>query len=471
MYCRNCGGNNPDDSAYCYHCGASLGDPGENRPSGNPVIPGQESMQEDYRVAPGQESGTYSQQNTGGNPYGWDGPVYPEDYRGRTGRRGSERGRKEKRGTEIVLRILIALIALFAVTAASFVVCRIITGKYPLELLVAKDEEKTDDEEPVSPTPSGETKEQPGPRSLGKDELDKTTVDAENEDSPIEYDPEKESDDPWGTMDPDSSGDPDTASQDGTVTLPHLPGYVTPNPGGPTPTPAASQSTPWEEIPAAQEDGPAAQGEGPASQGEGPVTQEQPVPTDEHSPEPPPGQETPVQTGEVPAAPAVDTQAPVEMRLIPLTDADLTNRTLVGITAAAASSTIVQSGTSNDPLLVFDRVDSTSWQEGVSGYGVGEWLKASFDGTYKVKYLAFRLGNWKNDKYYYGNAKPKTLRILIGNFEGEITFPDERAVQLVEFSQEVDANAIEITIVDVYPGTSWADTCIAAMDIYGTRIQ
>ena len=156
------------------------------------------------------------------------------------------------------------------------------------------------------------------------------------------------------------------------------------------------------------------------------------------------------------------------MRLISANDANLAGQSLIGITAAAASSTISQSGTANDPILVFDRRDETSWQEGVSGYGLGEWLKASFDGNYKVKYMAFKLGNWKNDKYYYGNAKPKTLEILIGDFRGEITFPDERAVQWVEFSKEVDANAMEITIRDVYAGTSWQDTCIAAVDVYGS---
>jgi hypothetical protein len=100
------------------------------------------------------------------------------------------------------------------------------------------------------------------------------------------------------------------------------------------------------------------------------------------------------------AAPAED-NSPVEMRLISANDANLAGQSLIGITAAAASSTISQSGTANDPILVFDRRDETSWQEGVSGYGLGEWLKASFDGNYKVKYMAFKLGNWKNDKYYY----------------------------------------------------------------------
>ena len=68
-----------------------------------------------------------------------------------------------------------------------------------------------------------------------------------------------------------------------------------------------------------------------------------------------------------------------------------------------------------------------------------------------------------SQKYHAGE-----LEILIGDFRGEITFPDERAVQWVEFSKEVDANAMEITIRDVYAGTSWQDTCIAAVDVYGS---
>ena len=56
-----------------------------------------------------------------------------------------------------------------------------------------------------------------------------------------------------------------------------------------------------------------------------------------------------------------------------------------------------------------------SWQEGVSGYGINESVSFSFDDLHKVKYIAFKLGNWKNDKYYYGNAKPKTINLVFGD--------------------------------------------------------
>ena len=108
-------------------------------------------------------------------------------------------------------------------------------------------------------------------------------------------------------------------------------------------------------------------------------------------------------------AKAVPTQAPIqEPTTVSLAAApDLSGLREITVIAANASSTISQTKNSNDPMLLFDHRDDTSWQEGVDGYGVNEAVNFSFDGMHKVKYIAFKLGNWKNDKYYYGNAKPK----------------------------------------------------------------
>ena len=90
-------------------------------------------------------------------------------------------------------------------------------------------------------------------------------------------------------------------------------------------------------------------------------------------------------------------------------------------------------------MMLFDDRDDTTWQEGVDGYGIGERVDFNFgdNNYYKVKYMGFKMGNWKNDKYYVGNAKPRTL-----------------------------TNCMSITIDDVYAGTSWEDTCITEILLY-----
>ena len=138
----------------------------------------------------------------------------------------------------------------------------------------------------------------------------------------------------------------------------------------------------------------------------------------------------------------------------------------VSVISANATSTISQTKTNNNAMLLFDKKDDTSWQEGVSGYGINESVSFSFDSFHKVKYIAFKLGNWKNDKYYYGNAKPKTINLVFGDYSGEVTFTGERKVEWVEVSPSVNADSMRLELKDVYPGTSWEDTCISEVTVY-----
>ena len=138
----------------------------------------------------------------------------------------------------------------------------------------------------------------------------------------------------------------------------------------------------------------------------------------------------------------------------------------VPVISANATSTISQTKTNNNAMLLFDKKDDTSWQEGVAGYGINESVSFSFDGLHKVKYIAFKLGNWKNDKYYYGNAKPKTVNLVFGDYSGQVTFTGERKVEWVEVSPSVNADSMRLELKDVYPGTSWEDTCISEITVY-----
>ncbi len=163
------------------------------------------------------------------------------------------------------------------------------------------------------------------------------------------------------------------------------------------------------------------------------------------------------------------TEAPTAVRLLSANQVpNLSSYSLVGIAGASATSTISQAKNPNDPILAFDNIETTSWQEGVSGYGIGETLRASFDKDYKVRYIAFRLGNWKNDYYFWGNARPKTLTIKIGDFVGDVTFNDGFSMAYLEFNKDLPANAIEIVIKDIYTtSVRWQDTVISDILIYG----
>ena len=487
---------------YCQNCGAFLG---------------QETQNNDWRS--GQDYDTDGQ-----DTYGRQGRMYTEREIRTAGRKRTSGREKEKGSGDGVIKFLIGLTAVFAVTAVSFAVCRVVTGKYPLELLDRNDEPAmtADNESPVNESPETTTAPAEAAASSAESSVSEASAAEQTEESasapavtavsskpasasalaavsskpasasaaavgsgkpasapagttenagtaqvnalPTISLPDKMTDSPEenevasaGTGEAEKAASEVQINQVGSVSFTGLAGNVTP--AAPAASTTQSSQTNQPSGAAAGIAGGAAGIAGGAAAGTGTAAGTESMNIEDI--------EAAAAAAGQAAAPAED-NSPVEMRLISANDANLAGQSLIGITAAAASSTISQSGTANDPILVFDRRDETSWQEGVSGYGLGEWLKASFDGNYKVKYMAFKLGNWKNDKYYYGNAKPKTLEILIGDFRGEITFPDERAVQWVEFSKEVDANAMEITIRDVYAGTSWQDTCIAAVDVYGS---
>lgn len=183
-----------------------------------------------------------------------------------------------------------------------------------------------------------------------------------------------------------------------------------------------------------------------------PEKEEVVTPTSEPTPEP---TATPTPTPELTAA------------LIDASEVNLEGFNEVIFDSAVASSVIQQEKVSNDPIYAFDDDIQTSWQEGVDGSGIGESIVGYSSGSWKVKYLMFRLGNWKSDKYFYGNNRPARLRIQLGNFSTEIDFPDSYQEFWVELNYPCEAEYLSLTIEGVHAGTSWDDTPITDVRAFG----
>ncbi len=147
--------------------------------------------------------------------------------------------------------------------------------------------------------------------------------------------------------------------------------------------------------------------------------------------------------------------------------AGLPNTLQVPAASAYASSTISQSGYDNSALCVIDGRDETSWQEGTDGTGIGEFLTIEYEEKAQVQFFVFKLGNWRDNDYFYGNNRPKTL-ILSFDDGSSVTasFPSDKAVYYAELSSPATTSSVTVTIDDVYQGTSWDDTCIAEITAY-----
>ncbi len=158
---------------------------------------------------------------------------------------------------------------------------------------------------------------------------------------------------------------------------------------------------------------------------------------------------------------------PMTAKLVDISQVDFTEYKQVRVASAEASSVIQQdNGAVNTPMMMFDENIETNWQEGVDGPGLGEWVDAKFSQESGIKYLTFKLGNWKTSRYYYGNNKPSKMTITVGEFSQQIEFPDEWTEFCLEFSRPCQADGIYMTIDEVYPGTDWDDTCITDMRVF-----
>ncbi|MEE1032722.1 MAG: zinc-ribbon domain-containing protein [Ruminococcus sp.] len=136
---------------------------------------------------------------------------------------------------------------------------------------------------------------------------------------------------------------------------------------------------------------------------------------------------------------------------------------------AGHSSELVQDAADdpNNVWMAMDGDEVTSWQEGVDGPGIGEYIWYGFESERKVKYISFQLGNWRTQRYAEGNNRPRELNIYLGELNMTVEFPFEQKEYWIELSEAFPAEKIQIEIASVYKGTSWDDTCIAEIGIYG----
>lgn len=135
----------------------------------------------------------------------------------------------------------------------------------------------------------------------------------------------------------------------------------------------------------------------------------------------------------------------------------------------ASASSVVQdnsAGIKNEAAQMVDGNEITSWQEGVDGDGIGEWTQFILKKEYNVRYLTFKMGNWRDQDRYNMNNRPKGILLRMGGQEYKLTFPDGKNEYMVELSDSLPISDLYLEITSVYKGSSWDDTCISEMTIY-----
>ena len=111
--------------------------------------------------------------------------------------------------------------------------------------------------------------------------------------------------------------------------------------------------------------------------------------------------------------------------------------------------------------LAIDNNTSTSWQEGVSGSGIGENLTLFFNRDTTVSVLQLYTGFTLSEYTYRANSRPKEL--LFEFSDGSrcgCVLADQLDYTVLALSKPVTTRYIAISIVDVY-SADWLDTAIS----------
>lgn len=153
----------------------------------------------------------------------------------------------------------------------------------------------------------------------------------------------------------------------------------------------------------------------------------------------------------------------------------------------AEASSELESGTmySYSANNVIDNDPATSWVEGVSGNGNGEYIKIynyyaenKFYGFCSIEKIGIINGFAENERLFFENNRVRTIRLDYSNIvNGEwiessaiITFEDTMDMQYYTFSSPVISDSFKVSILEVYPGSKWDDTCIAEFKIFPVEV-
>lgn len=184
---------------------------------------------------------------------------------------------------------------------------------------------------------------------------------------------------------------------------------------------------------------------------------------------------TPTATATPTATPTPTEEAEEEItaRLTTAAGVSTSGYSVVDIARATASSELDQqevygeaSDIDNSAEMAVDGDETTSWQEGVNGDGIGEYLHFTLDEEYDIKYISFKMGNWRNAENYSSNNRPREITVRVGTESFDVTIPDSMTEYILTLSDDVQASEVYIYIDSVYEG-QYDDTCISEVTIYG----
>jgi len=135
---------------------------------------------------------------------------------------------------------------------------------------------------------------------------------------------------------------------------------------------------------------------------------------------------------------------------------------------AQASSTLLEEGKPTDYLSADKAIDgdiSTAWVEGMEGPGISESLTINLCRELELSGIALIPGYAQSQEVFWGNNRLKKARLEFSDGSSfEQSFTDQICMQDISLPDSfvgLKTRYVKITILEVYPGSRWDDTCIS----------
>jgi hypothetical protein len=140
---------------------------------------------------------------------------------------------------------------------------------------------------------------------------------------------------------------------------------------------------------------------------------------------------------------------------------------------------------------LFDGKWETAWVEGATGPGVNEWIEVEMDSVIRFMGIILINGYAKSEQTYYANNRIKELKVEIEHPKREYGGNETLVVELEDLPyQTIDIHTFmkmasivydggdggrdyfkfKLTILDVYKGTTYDDTCLSELLVLGRRL-
>lgn len=138
--------------------------------------------------------------------------------------------------------------------------------------------------------------------------------------------------------------------------------------------------------------------------------------------------------------------------------------------SVTASSTLSPQGSyTYNPKNAADGDYLTAWVEGVKGNGENQWIQFESGTEAAVKTIAVSNGYCSDKATYRKNSRVKEMKLEFSDGTSQVVeLPDSMyEYTLVDLPEEVTAASVKCTILSVYPGEKYTDTCINEIAFFG----